>query len=569
MIRVAQTFSKSAFARGRLFVRCFSASRWDFPKLESNYTQLSPLSYLARTAKIYPDVTSVVHNNKSFTWEQTAQRCRALASALNQRGIGKGDAVSVICSNTPEMYESYFGIPMSGAVLNTINTRLDAETIAYIIGHAKSKAVICDTEFASLARDALAKVKHDVLCIDVKDSESGLPDELMVGVGVGESVEYEKFLSEGDPDYEWKLPADEWDAITLSYTSGTTGRPKGVVAHHRGIYLYTAMNVPLWDMTHFPKYLWTLPMFHCNGWCFPWTMALLAGTNICLRKVTAGTVYKAISEHGANYMCAAPIVLSFLANASPEERKTFSHKVKIQTAASPPPAAVLQAMEELGFEVVHTYGLTEVAGPGVSCAWRPEWDELSIAQQAQIKALQGVHGHMLEDVAVLDPLTMKRVPSDGQTLGEVMWKGNTVMKGYLSMPEETERTLAGGWFHSGDLGVCHPDGYIELKDRSKDIIISGGENISSIEVENALFAHPAVLLCSVVARPDDKWGETPCAFIELKESTPPPTEQEIIDFAREKLPQYMRPKSVIFGELPKTSTGKVQKYVLRQRVREL
>ena len=463
-------------------------------------------------------------------------------------------------SNTPEMYEAAFGIPMAGLVLNTLNVRLDASGIAFCLNHGEAEVLITDREFSKPIKEALMKVNRKILVIDIMDSEfKGKGDPLG-------SVDYESFLDEGNPDFQWILPADEWHAISLNYTSGTTGDPKGVVYHHRGAYLNAMSNIIGWNMGHHPVYLWTLPMFHCNGWCFPWSIAAVAGTNVCLRQVNAGNIYAAIRDYGVTHFCGAPIVLNLVINAKDDERSNFDHQVNVMTAASPPPTSTLQRMQEQGFNVTHVYGLTETYGPAVICAWHPEWDELPISQQAINKGRQGVKYHALENLSVMNPETMTPVPADGKTMGEVMFKGNVVMKGYLKNTQTTQEALKGGWFHSGDLGVIQPDGYIKLKDRSKDIIISGGENISSIEVEDTLHKHPSVMFAAVVAKPDDKWGETPFAFVELLPGKKGVTEQEIINFCRDNLANFKCPRNVVFGPVPKTSTGKIQKFKLREQV---
>ncbi|MDJ0956534.1 MAG: acyl-CoA synthetase [Arenicellales bacterium] len=529
-------------------------------KRVANFTQLSPLSFIKRTASVYPEYTSIVHDDRSYTWLETYTRCRQLGSALKKRGIGAGDTVAVLMSNIPAMYEAHFGVSMAGAVLNTINTRLDAATVAFILDHGEAKVLITDKEFSATARAALTQCKSKPLVIDVDDDK-------VDGELIGE-VEYESFLNEGDPEFEWTLPKDEWQAISLNYTSGTTGDPKGVVYHHRGAYLNAISNVVGWNMGHHPVYLWTLPMFHCNGWCFPWTLAAVAGTSVCLRKVSGENIYNAIADRKVTHFCGAPIVLGMVINATDQEHRTFSHEVNVMTAAAPPPAQVLAAMEQGGFKVTHVYGLTETYGPAVMCAWKDEWDGLSVEERAHEKSRQGVTYHMLEGLDVIDPETMQPVPRDGETMGEVMFQGNIVMKGYLKNAATTNESLGDGWFHSGDLGVMHPDNYIQLKDRSKDIIISGGENISSIEVEDTLYKFPGVDAAAVVARPDNKWGETPCAFITLRSGIEA-SEEEVIQFCRDNLAHYKCPKTVIFSELPKTSTGKIQKFKLRERAKEL
>jgi len=538
----------------------FSIYKTALDATPANYAPLSPLSLIQRAAYTYPDQVSVIHGTKQFTWSETYDRCRRLASALKTKGIEVGDTVAIMGSNTPEMYEAAFGVPMCGAVLNTLNVRLDAANIAFCLNHGEAKVLITDLEFSATVKEAVAGLGRDILVIDIDDDMADVGGERL-----GE-MDYEAFIASGDPEFDWRLPENEWDAISLNYTSGTTGDPKGVVYHHRGAYLNALSNIIGWNMGHHPVYLWTLPMFHCNGWCFPWTLAAVAGTNICLRTVNAKNIYAAIGDHKVTHFCGAPIVLSFVINATDEERREFDHKVNVMTAAAPPPAATLQRMQEQGFDVTHVYGLTETYGPAVMCAWHPEWDELPIDEQTVKKGRQGVKYHALEGLTVMDPETMTPVPADGETMGEVMFRGNIVMKGYLKNPATTDAALAGGWFHSGDLGVIEPDGYLKLKDRSKDIIISGGENISSIEVENTLYAHPAVLMAAVVAKPDEKWGETPCAFIELKDPDADVSEQDIITFCRDNLAHYKCPKTVIFTTLPKTSTGKIQKFKLREQL---
>jgi fatty-acyl-CoA synthase len=524
------------------------------PKTPANYTPLSPVGFLAKAAAVYPDHPAVVYGPTRRTWAETATRCRRLASALVRAGLKPGDTVAFMATNTPELYEAHFGVPMAGGVLNAINSRLDARTVAFILDHAEAKILFTDKEFSATVLAALEQSAARPRVIDIDDPAA-----------VGERIagtDYESFLATGDPGHAWDGPADEWDAIAINYTSGTTGDPKGVVYHHRGACLNAVGNALEWDMPRHPVYLWTLPMFHCNGWCFPWTMAAKAGTNVCLRKVTPKAIYDAIADEGVDHLCGAPIVLGFMINAQPSEIRDFSHRCRVMTAAAPPPASVLAAMAERGFDVTHVYGLTETYGPAMTCAWHRDWDALPIAEQARLKSRQGVAYLLQQAAAVADPETLAPLPPDGETLGEVMMRGNIVMKGYLKDPAASEKAFAGGWFHTGDLGVVHLDGYIQLKDRAKDIIISGGENISSIEVENALHAHPAVALAAVVAKPDEKWGETPCAFVELKPGAEA-TEAELIAFARDRLAHYKCPRRVIFGELPKTSTGKIQKGPLR------
>ena len=527
----------------------------------ANYTPLSPLSFLRRTARVYPDYISIIHGDQQFTWAQTYDRCRRLASALQQRGIGVGDTVAVFAPNVPAIYEASFGVAMAGAVVNTINVRLDAATVAFTLEHAEAKALITDMELATVVGEALKQTENELLVIDIDDPLAE------GGHRLGECT-YEEFLEQGDPDFQWSLPADEWQAISLNYTSGTTGNPKGVVYHHRGAYLNALSNAIGWNMNQHPTYLWTLPMFHCNGWCFPWTIAAYAGTNVCMRRVDAAAIYGAIAAHAVTHFCGAPIVLGMILNARPEEQTEFTHTVNVMTAAAPPPAAVLEAMERSGFKTTHVYGLTETYGPAVICAWKNEWDTLPAQQQGHLKSRQGVPYHVLQDVTVMDPASMQPVPKDGETMGEVMFRGNVVMKGYLKNPQATDEAFADDWFHSGDLGVMHADGYVQLKDRSKDIIISGGENISSIEVEDTLYRHPAVLEAAVVARPDETWGETPCAFVTLKDGAEI-TEEELQTFCHDNMAHFKVPKTIIFGPLPKTSTGKIQKFKLRGKVQVL
>jgi fatty-acyl-CoA synthase len=533
----------------------------DLDKNAANYVALSPLSFLRRTAAVYPDRTAVVHGELTRSWGQTYQRCVRLASALKGRGIGLGDTVAVMAPNIPELLEAHFGVPMAGAVLNALNIRLDAESIAFILQHSESKVLITDSEFSAVVGKALELMPVKPLVIDIDDPRGK-------GGSLLGAVSYEQFLAEGDAQYEWAMPADEWQAISLNYTSGTTGNPKGVVYHHRGAYLNAIGNVLTWAMPHFPVYLWTLPMFHCNGWCFPWTITAMAGTHVCLRQVTAKGMYDAIAEYKVTHMCGAPIVMGMLVNAGPESKRAITRGVQVMTAGAAPPAAIIEKMQALGFEVTHVYGLTEVYGPVTVCAWQEEWNELPPAQQAVYKARQGVPYVTLEGVMVGNPYSVEPLPSDGQSMGEIFMRGNTVMRGYLKNERATREAFAGGWFHTGDLGVMHPDGYMEVKDRLKDIIISGGENISTIEVEGILYRHPGVLEAGVVARPDEKWGETVCAFITLKEGDTS-TAEDIIAFCREHMAHYKVPRTVVFGPLPKTSTGKLQKYKLREGVKAL
>ncbi len=533
------------------------AYKQNLEKTPANYQPLTPLGFLERAAQIFPDHPAVIHGHKSWNYAQFYSRARQLGSALEKLGIGKNDTVSVMLPNAPPMLDAKYGVPMAGAVLHSMNTRLDAANIAFMIDHAETKLIISDTEYSGVIGEALKLCKRQPILIDYADP-------VFAGIGSRLSdIEYEEFLGQGEPDFAWKMPDDEWDAITLNYTSGTTGNPKGVVYHHRGAYLLALGNTLAGNIAKHPRYLWTLPMFHCDGWCFPWTIPVVAGTQICLRYVRPDAVWSALAEHGVTHLCGAPVVMSTLLNAPAAMKRKLDRRVEFLTAAAPPPEAVLAEMREAGFNVTHVYGLTEVYGPAVVNEWKAEWDALDSAEQAQKKARQGVRYVPLEVLSVRDPVSMEPVPADGETLGEVMFRGNVVMKGYLKNKDATDEALAGGWFHSGDLGVMYPDGYIQLKDRSKDIIISGGENISSIELEDVLYKHPAVQAAAVVAKPDEKWGETPCAFIELKPGHSV-TAEEIIAFCREHIAHYKAPRHVVLTELPKTSTGKVQKYVLRE-----
>jgi fatty-acyl-CoA synthase len=542
---------------------------YDGPELvkrQANFTPLSPVSMLRRTERVFPEVTAQIHGDIRRTWGEVGERCRRLASALSKRGIGKGDTVALLAPNIPEAFECALAVPMIGAVLNANNTRLDAGTIAYILEHGEASVFLVDTELSGIARDALAELGRDIPVIDIHDSQG--PG----GTAIGE-MSYDDLLASGDPAFEPSLPDDEWDPLALNYTSGTTGRPKGVVYSHRGSYTNAVNQILTWNMPRHPVYLWTLPLFHCNGWCFPWTITLQAGTNVFLRAPRADAIFNAFADQGVTHLCGAPIIMSLISGASAEERRAFPQRVEMMTAAAPPPSAVIAAIEELNINVTHVYGLTEVYGPAVVCAWKDAWNELPLDERARMKARQGVAYELEEDVAVLDPATSRPVPWDGQTQGEIGFRGNIVMKGYLKNKEATDKAFKDGWFWSGDLAVQHPDGYIEIRDRAKDIIISGGENISSIEVENALYSHPSVALAAVVAMPDEKWGEVPCAFVELAEGFEPETqgssEAELLDHAAKGLAGFQRPKKVVFTVLPKTSTGKVLKTDLRERAKAL
>jgi fatty-acyl-CoA synthase len=532
----------------------------DLDKNPANYASLTPLSFIERAAYVYPERLAVVHGEQRYSWKQTYERCRRLAAALSRCGIGRGDTVAVMLPNIPAMYEAHFGVPMCGAVLNTLNTRLDADAIGFMLKHGEAKVVITDREFSATIETALAATHPRPYVIDVDD-----PEYSGNGKRLGDT-DYESFLNTGDPQYAWKWPEDEWDAISLSYTSGTTGDPKGVVYHHRGAYLNAVCNIVTWSMPQHAVYLWTLPMFHCNGWTFPWTMAANAGTNVCLRKVDAALIFDLIKKHGVTHYCGAPIVHSTLINAPDALKKGIPHKVHGMVAAAAPPASMIEGMERMGFDITHVYGLTEVYGPATVCAKHEDWDAVDIGERARLNGRQGVRYLMEEGLTVMDPQTMKPVPADGETMGEIMFRGNITMKGYLKNAKATQAAFQGGWFHSGDLAVMQPDGYIKIKDRSKDIIISGGENISSIEVEDVLYRHPAVLAAAVVAKPDEKWGETPCAFVELKPGANV-SESEMIEFCRGHLARFKAPRNVVFGELPKTSTGKIQKFLLRDKAK--
>ena len=530
-------------------------------KNNANFVPLTPLSFLKRSAEVYPQKTSIIHGKRVYNWEQTYKRSLQFASALSKHGIGKNDTVSVLSFNTPEIYEAHYAVPMIGAVLNTINIRLDVETISYILEHSEAKVLITDTELSLTVKKSLEKLNKDILIIDIVDEMAVLPE------GSGERLgkyEYEEFLNSGDPDFEFIMPSDEWDSIALNYTSGTTGLPKGVVYHHRGSYLMSLGTVTALSMPMHPTYMWIVPMFHCNGWGNPYTLTALAGTSICMRYVSAKNMFDAIADHKVTHFGGAPIVLNFLAQAKDDERRDIAHTVNVVTAGAPPPAATLEAVQKMGLKVNHVYGLTETYGHISICAWQEEWNELSAEEQAQLKSRQGVNFPMMETLAVLNPETMKPVENNGEEIGEIMIRGNCVMKGYLKNKDESDKSMAQGWFHSGDLAVMYPNGYIQIKDRSKDIIISGGENISSVEIENTLYKHPSILFAAVVAQPDEKWGETPCAFVELKDTNDTVSDKDIINFCKETLAGFKCPKKVIFTELPKTSTGKILKYELRK-----
>ncbi|MFY5049512.1 acyl-CoA synthetase [Acinetobacter baumannii] len=534
----------------------------ELPRTPANFVALSPLRYLERAAYIYPDQASIIHGNRQISWKQTYQRCRQFASQLQQLGIVKNDTVSVLLPNVPAMIEAHFAVPMAGAVLNTLNTRLDAKTIAFMLEHAETKVLLVDPEFVNLAREALSLIPNQhIIVIDVADEEYEGENQFLG------SFEYEEWLAQGDANFEWQLPEDEWDAISLNYTSGTTGNPKGVVYHHRGAYLNAASNILACGMKPRAVYLWTLPLFHCNGWCFAWSIAASGGTNICLREVDPELVMQLIAKYKVDYFCGAPIVLSMIINLPQEKQPSIEHHVEVMVAGAAPPVAVIEGMRNIGINVNHVYGLTETYGPSALCASQAGWSDLSITEQAQLHSRQGVPYPLQDSMRVLDPETMQPVPNDGETMGEIMFRGNIVMKGYLKNPKATEEAFAGGWFHTGDLAVCHPDGYAKITDRSKDIIISGGENISSLEVEDVLYKHPAVLTAAVVAKPDERWQEVPCAFIELKTGASV-TPEEIIEHCQKELARFKVPKDVVITEIPKTSTGKLQKFILREWAKE-
>ncbi|BBL19846.1 MULTISPECIES: acyl-CoA synthetase [Acinetobacter] len=534
----------------------------ELPRTPANFVALSPLRYLERAAYIYPHQAAIIHGSRQISWRETYQRCRQFADQLQKLGIQKNDTVSALLPNVPAMIEAHFAVPMAGAVLNTLNTRLDAKTLAFMLEHAESKVLLVDPEFSTLAKEALGLVSQDIYVIDVDDAEY----ENCFNAPIGE-IEYEDWLTEGNADFEWHLPQDEWDAISLNYTSGTTGNPKGVVYHHRGAYINAASNIIACGMTPRATYLWTLPLFHCNGWCFAWTMAANGGTNVCLRKVDPELIFKLIAEHKVDYFCGAPIVLSMLINTPAEKRTYFDHRVEVMVAGAAPPAAIIEGMRNIGINVTHVYGLTETYGPSALCASQAGWSDLTIQEQAQLHSRQGVPYPLQDGMKVLDPETMLPVPNDGQSMGEIMFRGNIVMKGYLKNPEATAEAFKGGWFHTGDLAVCQPDGYAKITDRAKDVIISGGENISSLEVEEVLYQHPAVLTAAVVAKPDPRWQEVPCAFVELKEGISISAE-ELTEHCKQGLARFKVPKEIIITDIPKTSTGKLQKFILREWAKE-
>lgn len=524
-------------------------------KNPANFTQLTPLTFIERSATIFPEKTSVIYGTKKYSWKETYDRCRKLASALTKIGINKNDTVSIIAANTPAMYEAHFGVPMSGAVLNTLNVRLSADTLAFMLQHSDAKVLLVDKEFSEVIAKALNQIEHSIYVIDIDDVH------VNTGFPVGK-IEYEAFLETGDNDFNWIKPENEWDAIALNYTSGTTGNPKGVVYHHRGAALNAINDLLVWKMSNAAVYLWTLPMFHCNGWCFPWALAAASATSVCLRKVIAKDIYKAIADEKVDHFCGAPIVLQTMINAHSDDKKVLEHKVKAMVAGAAPPASVIENIEKEGFEITHVYGLTETYGPSVICEWKEEWDDLPLEERAELKSRQGVRYLLLDELDVLNPQTMEPVPADGVTIGEIMMKGNNVMKGYLKNPSATEEAFKKGWFHTGDLAVKYPDGYVQIKDRSKDIVISGGENISTIEVEGVIYRIPEVEEVACVAKPDEKWGEVVCAFIKLKEGENI-TNEQIVEHCRKELAGFKVPKYFYFMDLPKTSTGKVQKFELR------
>ena len=534
----------------------------DLHRNPANHAALSPVSFLPWAADVYPGLPAVVYGDRVSSWQETYVRCRRLASALTAQGVGAGDTVAVMAPNIPAMFELHYAVPMAGAVLNALNTRLDAKAIAFMLEHGEAKMLLMDREYSAVVDEALERLPHKPLVVEIDDpAVAGRP---RLG-----GMDYEEFLATGDPDFEWKLPEDEWHAIALSYTSGTTGNPKGVVTHHRGAYLNALGNIVTWAMPRFPVYLWTLPMFHCNGWCFPWTLAAVAGTSICMRRVEAATVFELIRRHKVTHFCGAPVVHNMLINAPAAQRQGITHRVSAMIAGAAPPRAVIEGMERMGVDLTHVYGLTEVYGPASVCAKQPEWDALPPGERAEKNGRQGVRYLLQENMAVLDPDSLRPVPRDGKTMGEIFFRGNITMKGYLKNPQATAEAFEGGWFHTGDLAVVEADGYVKIKDRSKDIIISGGENVSTIEVEDVLYSHPLVLEAAVVSRPDEKWGETPCAFVTLRVGTEVVTEGDLIAYCREHLAHFKCPRKVVFGPLPKTSTGKIQKNVLREQAKSV
>jgi fatty-acyl-CoA synthase len=541
-----------------------TSDSYDAPHLRrsaANYAPLSPLSFLARAAAIYPDKTAIIHGSRRISYAEFYERCRRLADALRQRGIGPGDVVAIMAPNVPAMLEAHYGVAMASGVLNALNYRLDARSIAFILDHGGAKIVLSDREFAAVMGEALSLAANRPLVVDIDDPLH------VGGAPIGE-IDYDAFLASGDPAASWQLPADEWQAIALGYTSGTTGNPKGVVIHHRGAYLNALGNAVTFGLTSESVYLWTLPMFHCNGWTYTWAVTAACGTHVCLRRVEPAAIFASIADHGVTHLCGAPVVLTMLIHAPDAAKRSFAHKVEIATGGAAPASSVIAGMERLGFRVTHLYGLTECYGPAMLCAWQDEWSDLPLDARAAFMARQGVRYPTLEGLRIVDPETMGDVPADGATIGELVLRSNTVMKGYLKNPTASAEAFAGGWFHTGDLGVMHPDGYVEIKDRAKDIIISGGENISSLEVEEVLYRHPAVMEAAVVARPDSRWGETPCAFVTLKPGGAA-TAGEIITWCRDNLAHFKVPKTIVFGPLPKTSTGKIQKFALRDKTGEL
>ncbi len=542
--------------------RITSMHEQNLDKVEANYFPLTPISFIKRSAAVYPEKTAVIHGDRSYSYAEFFERCRRLASALQRRGVGRGDTVSVMAPNVPAMLEAHHGVPMTGAVLNALNYRLDAATIRFIINHARSRVLITDREFSATIEEALDGVDEPPLVIDIDDP-------LFEGGELLGEIDYESLLEEGDPAFTARPPEEEWQSMSLNYTSGTTGNPKGVVYHHRGAYLNAIGQILAFGLSPESVYLWTLPMFHCNGWTYTWSVTAAAGTHVCLRAVDPALIFPIIEKHRVTHMCGAPVVLNMLIHAPDEMKIKFDHTVDVATGGAAPPSRVIEAMGEMGFRVLHLYGLTESYGPATLCAWQQSWQGLGLEEQASRMARQGVVYNTLEELMVADANTMEPVPDDGETIGELMLRGNTVMKGYLKNPSATEDAFNGGWFHTGDLAVRHPDGYVEVKDRAKDIIITGGENVSSLEVEEVLYKHPAVMEAAVVARPDDHWGETVCAFVTLKASSNKVGEREIIHWCRQRMARFKAPRTIVFGPLPKTSTGKIQKFVLRDRAKSL